>query len=135
MAIIKSYPVKTNYFAQDRLILSDMQPDDQGIVHGETKNLTLANLKQFVGSQVLDVSASTDVRYAGAFVSPSIGNVKVGIDISSLPNLSASSVGGADKLIINSNQENKKLRINELFETVGLATNSLINYSSVWQYA
>ena len=129
MAIIKSYPVKTNYFAQDRLILSDMQPDDQGIVHGETKNLTLANLKQFVGSQVLDVSASTDVRYAGAFVSPSIGNVKVGIDISSLPNLSASSVGGADKLIINSNQENKKLRINELFETVGLATNSLINYS------
>jgi hypothetical protein len=129
MAIIKTYPLKSNYYGPDRLILSDMQPDDQGIVHGTTKSLTLSNLKTFVGSQVIDVSASTDTRYAGAFVSPSIGNVKVGIDISSLPSLTASSVNEADKLIINSSLDNKKLRINELFETVGLTTNSLINYS------
>jgi hypothetical protein len=129
MAIIKTYPLKTSYFSQDRLVLSDMQPDSEGIVKGETKSLTLASLKNFIGSQVLDVSASTDTRYAGAFVSPSTGNVKVGIDISSLPNLTASSVDGTDKLIINSSQDNKKIRINEFFETVGLATNSLINYS------
>lgn len=129
MAIIKTYPLKSNYYGGDKLVLSDMEPDDQGYISGDTKSITLSSLKDFLGSQVLTVSASTDVRYAGAFVSPSIGNVKVGIDISSLPNLSASSVNGTDKLIVNSNQENKKLRINELFETVGLATNSLINYS------
>jgi len=129
MAIIRTYPLKNNYYGADRLVISDMQPDDQGVVHGETKSLTLSNLKSFIGSQVLSVSVSTDPRYAGAFVSSSTGNVKVGINISSLPNLTASNVDGADKLIINSSQDNKKIRINELFETVGLATNSLINYS------
>ena len=45
MAIIKTYPLKNNYYGSDRLILSDMQPDDQGVVHGTTKSLTLSNLK------------------------------------------------------------------------------------------
>jgi len=130
MAIIKTYPLKSNYYGSDKFLISDMQPDaTTGIVSGDTKNITFSSLKSFIGSQVLDVSASTDTRYAGTFVSPSIGNVKVGIDISSLPNLTASSVDGADKLIINSSQDNKKIRINELFETVGLATNSSINYT------
>jgi hypothetical protein len=50
MAIIKTYPLKSNYYGLDRLILSDMQPDAQGVVHGETKSLTLASLKSFIGT-------------------------------------------------------------------------------------
>ncbi len=50
MAIIKTYPLKNNYYGPDRLILSDMQPDDQGVVHGTTKSLTLSSLKSFIGS-------------------------------------------------------------------------------------
>ena len=45
MAEIKSYPLKTTYFGNDRLILSDMQPDAQGNVLATTKNITLATLK------------------------------------------------------------------------------------------
>ena len=50
MALIKTYPLKNNYYGPDRLILSDMQPDSEGNVSGDTKNLTLANLKSFIGS-------------------------------------------------------------------------------------
>ena len=50
MAILKTYPLKNNYYGPDRLILSDMQPDDQGVVHGTTKSLTLSSLKSFIGS-------------------------------------------------------------------------------------
>ncbi len=49
MAIIKTYPLKTNYYGPDRLVISDMQPDSEGNVSGDTKNLTLANLKSFIG--------------------------------------------------------------------------------------
>jgi hypothetical protein len=58
MAIIKSYPVKTTYFAQDRLILSDMQPDDEGKVSGETKNITLATLKTNIGGGGLTLTTT-----------------------------------------------------------------------------
>ena len=50
MAILKTYPLKNNYYGPDRLVLSDMQPDDQGVVHGTTKSLTLSSLKSFIGS-------------------------------------------------------------------------------------
>lgn len=50
MAIIKTYPLKNNYYGPDRLILSDMQPDDQGVVQGTTKSLTLSSLKSFIGT-------------------------------------------------------------------------------------
>ncbi len=49
MAIIKTYPLKSNYYGPDRLILSDMQPDSEGNVSGDTKNLTLSSLKSFIG--------------------------------------------------------------------------------------
>ena len=52
MAILKTYPLKSNYYGSDRIILSDMEPDSQGIVHGNTKNLTLSSLKNFVGSNL-----------------------------------------------------------------------------------
>ena len=49
MAIIKTYPLKSNYYGPDRLILSDMQPDSEGNVSGDTRNLTLSSLKSFLG--------------------------------------------------------------------------------------
>ena len=131
MAIIKTYPLKTSYFSQDRLVLSDMQPDSEGIVKGETKSLTLASLKNFIGSQVLDVSASTTDRYKGAFVSPSIGNVKVGIDLLPLTMLLAPN--GFDYLLVtddpSGNPINKKTTVDNFFSSVGLITNSSINYT------
>ena len=45
MAEIKSYPLKTAYFGNDRLILSDMQPDSEGNISAATKNITLSTLK------------------------------------------------------------------------------------------
>ena len=59
MAIIKTYPLKSNYYGPDRLVLSDMQPDSQGIVHGTTKSLTLSNLKSFIGSGSAVLSLTT----------------------------------------------------------------------------
>ena len=59
MAIIKTYPLKSNYYGPDRLVLSDMQPDAQGIVHGTTKSLTLSNLKSFIGSGSAVLSLTT----------------------------------------------------------------------------
>ena len=48
MAIIKTYPLKNNYYGPDRLLLSDMQPDSEGNVSGDTRNLTLSSLKSFL---------------------------------------------------------------------------------------
>jgi len=59
MAIIKTYPLKNNYYGPDRLILSDMQPDDQGVVHGTTKSLTLSNLKSFIGGGAATLQLTT----------------------------------------------------------------------------
>ena len=53
MAIIKTYPLKNNYYGPDRLVISDMQPDSEGNVSGDTKNLTLASLKSFLGANAV----------------------------------------------------------------------------------
>jgi len=53
MAIIKTYPLKNNYYGSDRLVLSDMEPDAQGVVHGTTKSLTLSSLKSFLGANAV----------------------------------------------------------------------------------
>jgi len=53
MAIIKTYPLKSNYYGPDRLILSDMQPDSEGNVSGDTRNLTLSSLKSFLGADAV----------------------------------------------------------------------------------
>ena len=131
MAILKTYPLKSNYYGPDRMILSDMEPDSQGIVHGNTKNITMSNLKSFIGSQVIDVSASTTDRYKGAFVSPSTGNVKVGIDL--LPLTTLLTPNGFDYLLVTDdptgNPINKKTTVDNFFSSVGLITNSSINYT------
>jgi len=53
MAIIKTYPLKNNYYGPDRLLLSDMQPDSEGNVSGDTRNLTLSSLKSFLGANAV----------------------------------------------------------------------------------
>ena len=53
MAIIKTYPLKSNYYGPDRLLLSDMQPDSEGNVSGDTRNLTLSSLKSFLGANAV----------------------------------------------------------------------------------
>lgn len=131
MAILKTYPLKSNYYGSDRIILSDMEPDSEGIVHGNTKNITMSNLKTFVGSQVIDVSASTENRYKGAFVSPTTGNVKVGINL--LPLTMSLAPNGFDYLLItddpSGNPINKKTTVDNFFSSAGLITNSSINYT------
>jgi hypothetical protein len=49
MAEIKSYPLKSTYFGNDRLILSDMEPDSSGNILATTKNITMSSLKANVG--------------------------------------------------------------------------------------
>ena len=59
MAIIKTYPLKNNYYGPDRLVISDMQPDSEGNVSGDTKNLTLANLKSFISGITLTTTGTS----------------------------------------------------------------------------
>tara|TARA_R100000951_G_scaffold116137_1_gene126679 strand:+ start:1028 stop:2131 length:1104 start_codon:yes stop_codon:yes gene_type:complete len=58
MAILKTYPLKNNYYGSDRIVLSDMQPDNLGVVHGTTKSLTLSSLKSFIGSGNLNLTTT-----------------------------------------------------------------------------
>jgi hypothetical protein len=66
MAILKTYPLKNNYYGPDRLVISDMQPDDQGIVHGTTKSLTLSNLKSFIGGSAATLQLTTNFTSGAA---------------------------------------------------------------------
>ena len=61
MAEIKAYPLKSTYFGNDRLILSDMEPDAQGEIHGTTKNITLSTLKSNfeIGSLTLTTTGTS----------------------------------------------------------------------------
>ncbi len=61
MAEIKSYPLKSTYFGNDRLILSDMEPDAQGNVLATTKNITLSTLKSNfeIGSLTLTTTGTS----------------------------------------------------------------------------
>ena len=61
MAEIKSYPLKSTYFGNDRLILSDMEPDAQGNVLATTKNITLSTLKSSfeIGSLTLTTTGTS----------------------------------------------------------------------------
>ena len=49
MAIIKTYPLKNNYYGPDKFLISDMQPDSEGNVSGDTKNITFSSLKSLIG--------------------------------------------------------------------------------------
>ena len=127
MAIIKSYPVKTTYFAQDRLILSDMQPDDEGKVSGETKNITLATLKTNIGgggltltttgtsgASTFDASTNTlnvpvyaaDTNTTYDLTAPSAGVIRLTGSDSTTDNVSVSGSGGITITQLASNNVN-----------------------------
>jgi len=88
MAIIKTYPLKNNYYGPDRLILSDMQPDDQGVVHGTTKSLTLSNLKSFIGGGGATLQLTTNFTSGAA-------TFDVNTNILNIPDYSVGNVDGS----------------------------------------
>ena len=123
MAIIKSYPVKTTYFAQDRLILSDMQPDDEGKVSGETKNITLATLKTNIGGGLTLTTTGTSGAstfddstntlnvpvYSGStydLTAPSAGVIRLTGSDSTIDNVTVSGSGGISITQLASNNVN-----------------------------
>ena len=58
MAEIKSYPLKSTYFGNDRLILSDMEPDSSGNILATTKNITMSSLKANIGGGGLTLTTT-----------------------------------------------------------------------------
>ena len=87
MAILKTYPLKNNYYGPDRLVISDMQPDDQGIVHGTTKSLTLSNLKSFIGGGAATLQLTTNFTSGAATFDANTNTLNI-------PNYSISIVAG-----------------------------------------
>lgn len=124
MAIIKSYPVKNSYYGPDRLILSDMEPDDQGKVSGETKNITLATLKNNISGGGLTLTttgtsgastfnASTNTLnvpvYSGStydLTAPSAGVIRLTGSDSTIDNVTVSGSGGITVTQLASNNVN-----------------------------
>ena len=59
MAIIKTYPLKSNYFGSDKFLISDMQPDSEGNVSGDTKNITFSSIKSLIGGGAATLQLTT----------------------------------------------------------------------------
>ena len=59
MAIIKTYPLKSNYFGSDKFLISDMQPDSEGNVSGDTKNITFSSIKSLIGGGAAALQLTT----------------------------------------------------------------------------
>ena len=58
MAIIKTYPLKSTYYSQDKFLISDMQPDSEGNVSGDTKNITFSTLKTLISGGSLTLTTT-----------------------------------------------------------------------------
>lgn len=121
MAIIKTYPLKNNYYGPDRLILSDMQPDSEGIVKGETKSLTLASLKSFIGTGS-DAFTLTTTGTSGA------ATFNTNTKILNIPDYSVGNVDGSGTAgKIPKWQDSNTLEDSEIFQSgtnVGIGTTS-----------
>lgn len=134
MAIINSYPLKNNYYGGDKLVLSDMQPDDQGVVHGETKNLTLASLKSFIGTGSDAFTLVVD-RTSGA------ATFNTNTKILNIPDYSVGNVDGSgtanriprwtDSNTLGDSQIEQNLTSIGIGTTLGTATGSLEVYNGV----
>jgi hypothetical protein len=60
MAIIRTYKTKTNYFAGDKILLTDNEPHPStGVVTGDTANMTMATLKT-IASKTYDLSVPSN---------------------------------------------------------------------------
>ena len=121
MAIIKTYPLKNNYYGPDRLILSDMQPDSLGVVHGTTKSLTLSNLKSFIGTGS-DAFTLTTTGTSGA------ATFNTNTKILNIPDYSVGNVDGSGTAgKIPKWQDSNTLEDSEIFQSgtnVGIGTTS-----------
>ena len=134
MAIIKTYPLKNNYYGPDRLILSDMQPDDQGVVHGTTKSLTLSSLKSFIGTGSDSFTLVVD-RTSGA------ATFDTNTKILNIPNYSVGNVDGSgtanriprwtDSNTLGDSQIEQNSTSIGVGTTLGTATGSLEVYNGV----
>ena len=112
MAIIKTYPLKSNYYGPDRLILSDMQPDDQGVVHGTTKSLTLSSLKSFIGSGSAPLILTTTGSSGPA-------TLDINTNILNIPDYSVGNVNGSGTAgRIPKWQDSDTLDDSEIFQSV-----------------
>jgi len=89
MAILQTYPLKSNYYGSDRIILSDMEPDSEGIVHGDTKNLTLSNLKNFISTTVNGLTGNISLT-GGTGISVSTSTNTITISTSASGNIGGS---------------------------------------------
>jgi len=119
MAIIKTYPLKTNYYGPDRLVISDMQPDSEGNVSGDTKNLTLANLKSFIGGGGSSFTLTTTGSSGPA-------TLDVNTNILNIPDYSTGNVDGSGTTgRIPKWQDSNTLNDSEIFQSgtnIGIGT-------------
>ncbi len=100
MAILKTYPLKSNYYGPDRIILSDMEPDSQGIVHGDTKNLTLSNLKNFVSNTLNGLTGNISLT-GGANINVTTSGQNIEISTSASGNIGGSGTTSSVALFSN----------------------------------
>ena len=125
MAIIYTYPVKVTPANDDLILISDSADGNS------TKQVKISSLPGGAASGVSTVTAFT-TSDLGIKVSPTTGAVKVGINILPLTDLSTGALG-SDLLFVVDDPSgtpiNKKISIDNFFSTVGLITNSSINYS------
>lgn len=134
MAIIKTYPLKNTYYGPDRLILSDMQPDSEGNVSGDTKNLTLSSLKSFIGGGAATLQLTT-IGTSGA------ATFDVNTNILNVPNYSVGNVDGSgtanriprwtDSNTLGDSQIEQNSNSIGVGTTLGTATGSLEVYNGV----
>jgi len=128
MAIIYTYPVKTTPANDDLILISDSADGNS------TKQVKISSLPGGAASGVSSVTAFTtsDFGKEGIVTTPTTGAVKVGIDILPLTDLSTGALGSDLLFVVDDPSgipKNKKISIDNFFSTVGLITNSSINYT------
>ena len=114
----------------------------KGAVSIGTLNLSAVDGTAVIGTRFLSkdntwdvpafVTSVTTFNNSGVAITPTTGDVKVGIDILTLTDLSTGALG-SDLLFAVDDPSgtpiNKKISIDNFFSTVGLITNSSINYT------
>ena len=124
MAIIKTYPTKSTYYAGDKFLISDMQPDSDGNVSGNTKNITFSTLKSLIGGGSGSGAVSSVVA-SGTFgtVTPTTGDVKIGYSITGLTEATSSTLRTDLLLVVDDPSGtpiNKKISFTNMMDTSAL---------------
>ena len=124
MAIIKTYPTKSTYYAGDKFLISDMQPDSDGNVSGSTRNITFSTLKSLIGGGSGSGAVSSVVA-SGTFgtVTPTTGDVKIGYSITGLTEAISSTLRTDLLLVVDDPSGtpiNKKISFTNMMDTSAL---------------